>query len=218
MTKKRTNEETNSSIEQAFGQSVLSKMGYRLMKVSRYFGWPVLLAFLLGPPATVGAPQLLKLFFVITIPVALSAVVLRWWSFGFVREKHFVVNGPFRYVRNPVELSCLLGYVAGGILLALPGWYIGGLVLMSAFYMSFASIAYEETLLQRYASKYERYRQRVRRWIPLSLPATNAEKQDFSIGRAFFFDRWGWIWFLSYCAVYAIRSRWTAPFWGGTFY
>ncbi len=208
MTKKSKEQLSQVSLARGLPESSLSKWACKIARISRYLGWPVLIGFLFGPPASVQSSVGLNMFFIFAIPIALCSVALRWWSFGFVREKHFVVNGPFRYVRNPVELSCLLAYVAGGVLLALPGWYVLLLVIMAAVYMSFIAIGYESLLLQRHASKYKKYMQRVRRWIPLSLPATNSENQDFSIGRAFFYDKQGWLWFIAYIAVYSIRRRW----------
>ena len=194
-------------------ESLVASFAGKMAKISRYGGWFVLIAFLLGPPRLLSEDVQVELFFILALPVGLSAAALRWWSFGYVREKHFVVNGPYRYVRNPVELSCLLGYVAGGVFLALPGWYVFSLVALMALYMSFVSISYEKMLLRRHASKYVRYMNRVRRWFPLSLPATNSEKQDFSIGRGFSMDKPGWTWAFLYLVVFSLRSRWSFDLW-----
>jgi protein-S-isoprenylcysteine O-methyltransferase Ste14 len=182
--------------------SAASKVG----RLSQHFGVPVLIAFLLGPQ-DVSQRDSLMIYFLFALPAGLSSLILRWWTFGYVRGKDFVINGPYRYVRNPAELACVLAYSAGGVLLRLPAWYILSIVAISILYMSFVSIAYEHKLIRLYGSQYVRYAQRVRRWIPASLPAANALKQNYELSRAVLFDvRW-WLWLLGYLLVFAYRYR-----------
>jgi len=182
--------------------SAASKMG----RFSQHLGLPVLFAFLLGP-AGVSPKDSLMIYFLIALPVGISALGLRWWCFGFVRGKDFVVNGPYRYVRNPAELACVMAYTSGAVLLRLPFWYIITIVVFSIFYMSFVSISYEHNLTKLYGSQYLRYAQRVRRWIPASLPAANPLKQDYQLSRAVLFDMRWWLWLLGYLVVFGIRYR-----------
>ena len=176
-------------------------------RLSRYFGIPVLLLFLFGPPSIESSLPSLPLYFVIAMPIAICALVLRWWCLGYVREKEFIVNGPYRYVRNPVELSCVLAYTAAAILLRFPWWYTLSVAALCVLHLSFVSIAYERDLLQRHGSQYARYAQRVRRWIPSSLPATNSQRPDYYVTRAIFSDLRIWLWLAAYLGVFAIRTH-----------
>ena len=145
--------------------------------------------------------------------VAACAVGLRWWSFGFEKEKHFVVNGPYRYVRNPVELSALFAYTSAGVFLGIPTVYLLSVIVGVVIYLSFVSIHYENELIKNFGWKYIRYKERVRRWIPSSLPSTNPERQDFSIGRAFVYDKKGFLWFFLLLIVAGLRSKISIPLW-----
>ncbi|MEO5666593.1 MAG: hypothetical protein ABIR96_00900, partial [Bdellovibrionota bacterium] len=88
--------------------------------MSRYFGIPALLLFLIGPASIRGSLSSITLYFLIATPLAVGAVMIRWWCLGYTRGQGFIVNGPYRYVRNPVELSCVLAYIAAAILLRFP--------------------------------------------------------------------------------------------------
>jgi protein-S-isoprenylcysteine O-methyltransferase Ste14 len=176
-------------------------------RLTRYFGWPMLALYLFGPSAIEGSQGSFALYFFFGMPVILSAVALRWWCLGYARETSFIVNGPYRYVRNPVELSCVLAYLGAAILLRFPGWYTVLCGFLCALHMSFVAIAYDRQLLERYGSQYLRYVQRVRRWLPASLPATNARRPDYNLTRAVLADVGVWIWLVGFLTVFAVRTR-----------
>jgi len=175
-------------------------------RVSQYFGWPALLIFFLAPGDPIPAREIFYYFF-LSAPVAFCAVLLRLMSQGYDRNQYFVVTGPYRYVRNPVELSAVLGYGAAGISLAIQPWITLCVMASAALFMSFVSIAYERDLLQRYGTQFVKYKSRVRRWLPLGLPAMNPAVQDYSLSLAVAKERGTWIWLVGYLLVYAVRQR-----------
>jgi protein-S-isoprenylcysteine O-methyltransferase Ste14 len=79
--------------------------------------------------------------------------------------EELVVQGLYRYVRNPMYLGALL-VLAGHYLWFQKRWL---LLYMSALFSAFHSfvVFYEEpTLLHRFGSSYQRYKQDVPRWLP----------------------------------------------------
>ena len=80
--------------------------------------------------------------------------------------KELVVQGLYRYVRNPMYLSVstiLLGEALLARSLALLGYWAFFFVAANLFVM-----LYEEPALERqFGESYERYRRKVGRWIPL---------------------------------------------------
>jgi protein-S-isoprenylcysteine O-methyltransferase Ste14 len=194
-----------------YRESPLVGVAAKLGSLSQHFGIPMLLIYLFGPVSPTGSRSAVSLYFTIAAPIACAALALRWWCYGYVREKEFIVNGPYRYVRNPVELSNILAYIAGAILLRFPWWYFGVVVGLSVVYMSFVSIAYERRLVELYGTQYLRYIQRVRRWIPSSLPATNPLRPDFFLTRAFFMTAGVWLWILGFLVIFGLRFRYGPP-------
>lgn len=204
---KSSNSGLNEVLEgKVLQESMLVRTASKLSRLSQHFGWPVLILFLIGPQSVAGHESLM-IYFLIALPVAISSLVLRWWSFGYVRNEGFIIDGPYRYVRNPAELACVMAYTAGGVLLRLPTWYNLGAITVAILYISFVSIYYEDKYKRLYASMYLRYVQRVRRWIPTSLPAANPVKKDYQLSRAFLFDKRWWLWMLGYLFVFGMRYR-----------
>jgi protein-S-isoprenylcysteine O-methyltransferase Ste14 len=83
--------------------------------------------------------------------------------------KHLVVNGPYRYVRNPMYVGVML-VLAGWILLyrtdGLMNYTIGAFVFFNLFIFF-----YEEPHLQRlFGAEYTAYRLRAGRWLPRIRP------------------------------------------------
>ncbi|HVX81061.1 MAG TPA: methyltransferase [Devosiaceae bacterium] len=79
-------------------------------------------------------------------------------------HRALVVEGPFRYSRNPIYLGLLL------ILVGLPLTAGNALQLLAPIIFFFAIdrlyIPYEEsTMARQFGAEYEAYRQRVRRWL-----------------------------------------------------
>lgn len=80
-----------------------------------------------------------------------------------------VVQGPYRYVRNPMYLA-VTAIVLGEVLLTRSG----GLLIYWMIWFAAANIfilAYEEpTLHRQFGAAYDRYSDNVRRWIPRLSP------------------------------------------------
>ena len=76
----------------------------------------------------------------------------------------FIVEGSFRYTRNPLYLSLLL--VMGSIVLfANSAWHLIALVLLFILF-NFGIVAREEKyLIEIFGEEYIHYKSRVRRWI-----------------------------------------------------
>jgi hypothetical protein len=198
-----TEQDSSSNPEK---DSVLYLLAARCRKYSQDFGWPSLVLLLVGPGDPIDRSEVFYYFF-LAAPIAFSALLLRLMSQGYDRKKYFVVTGPYRYVRNPVELGTLLGYGAAGTALSLPAWYTTLIILIAALYMSFISISYERGLRRQFGTAFIKYASRVRRWIPLGLPATNPSTQDYSFQLAVLNEKWTWVWLLGFLFVYAFRQR-----------
>ena len=110
------------------------------------------------------------------IPILLGIMIYIWcaWNFTFVGEgtpapfdppKKLVVKGPYQYVRNPMYVFVALTLIGEGIY-----FETMILVLYAALAVILAHIwvvSYEEpTLRRKFGESYERYCERVSRWIP----------------------------------------------------
>jgi protein-S-isoprenylcysteine O-methyltransferase Ste14 len=83
--------------------------------------------------------------------------------------ERLVVSGFNRFVRNPMYVGVLVAIAGQALLFASPGLLLYGALawLATATFVRF----YEEpTLLRRYGSQYDAYRQNVRAWIPRLRP------------------------------------------------
>jgi protein-S-isoprenylcysteine O-methyltransferase Ste14 len=75
-----------------------------------------------------------------------------------------VTGGPFRYSRNPLYVSVLVG-LAGIALLANAGWVLV-LLVPAALVLHFGVVRREERYLEaKFGDAYRDYRARVRRWL-----------------------------------------------------
>lgn len=83
--------------------------------------------------------------------------------------KHFVVQGPYRHVRNPMLLS-VLGILIGEAVLfesfALLIWCIVFWVINTFYFIWFE----EPGLAKRFGTEYLEYKKHVRRWLPRISP------------------------------------------------
>ena len=84
--------------------------------------------------------------------------------YPFAEPSVLVVEGPFRYTRNPMYLGLILALIGLALLLGtLTPWLVivpFGLILDRTF------VRYEQrTMQERFGDDYRAYMQRVRRWI-----------------------------------------------------
>lgn len=79
-----------------------------------------------------------------------------------------VVCGPYRWVRNPMYVG-VLGILAGeSLALGSPAILLHMAVMWGVFHL-FVALYEEHTLRRRFGKAYERFLERVPRWIPLRL-------------------------------------------------
>ncbi|MBS1982709.1 MAG: hypothetical protein JST16_00940, partial [Bdellovibrionales bacterium] len=96
----------------AGSDSFLIHAAVKCRKISRHFGWPHLVFLALAPTFPLRWDASLPLFFVMGIPSVLLGVGLRLWARGFQRSTDgLVIDGPYRYVRNPVEVGAIACFV-----------------------------------------------------------------------------------------------------------
>lgn len=122
-------------------------------------------------PAGVGVPQIAGL------AVAAAGAVLAIWcviTFALVGKgtpapfdppRRLVVQGPYRFVRNPMYMGAGLA-LAGAALFYRSAALLGFTALFLVATHLFV-VCYEEPTLRRmFGEEYEAYRRRVRRWRP----------------------------------------------------
>jgi protein-S-isoprenylcysteine O-methyltransferase Ste14 len=197
-----------SGQENALEHSRLVRAAASLRAISPQFGWPALLAFLLGPfaPEELSFERELTLK-IVGVLLIVGALTLRLAARGYHRRNGFVINGPYRYIRNPVEVGAVWGLCGAGLLLKLPLWYVLLILLLSMAFLSFASLSYEKELLLKLQENYFRYTRRVKRWVPSLLPGVNRVNRDYSFWAAIREEADSLIWFIGWVMVYGIRSH-----------
>jgi hypothetical protein len=190
-------------------ESSFVRFAHRSRKMSHQFGWPALFLILIGPSSTDSTPNKdnFPFFLLIGILPVLCGLGLRLWARGFKRDEGFVLDGPYRYVRNPVELGAMMVYAGAAIIAGLKPWYIGVSALITMAYLSAVASSYESDILRKIGGPYLRYCRRVGRWIPNSHPGTNRTQRTFSSLHAFGAERESLIWIVGYLCVFAARYR-----------
>jgi protein-S-isoprenylcysteine O-methyltransferase Ste14 len=126
--------------------------------------WIVPLTFLPGD-----APEILGPF-VVTVPLGLFGWAVYTMHAGHTSVRTsdptdtIVVNGPFRFSRNPIYLSMVL-VVCGVGVWANSLWFLGW-AGVSAALLWWGVISREERYLERkFGPQYSAYKKRVRRWL-----------------------------------------------------
>ena len=177
-------------------------------KISSQFGLPMLLLFAAGPRGSEPIRGAMALYlFIVGTPGILGGVFLRLWSRGYRRVDGFVVDGPYRYVRNPVELGAMLIYTGSGVLLGLSWLYVSFCLLLALVYLSFAGIASDKQLTILHGGRFFRYSQRIGRWWPNRLPAANRTNRTYSLLHAVVQERESLLWVFGFLLVLALRQR-----------
>jgi len=83
--------------------------------------------------------------------------------------EHLVVNGFYRYVRNPMYVAVTALIIGQGLLFGSVVVLEYGAIVWAAFFLFV--LGYEEPVLgERFPDEYKRYRANVRRWIPRTTP------------------------------------------------
>jgi protein-S-isoprenylcysteine O-methyltransferase Ste14 len=79
--------------------------------------------------------------------------------------QHLVVQGPYRYVRNPMYLAVLAVIVGQALVLAQPGLLVYAAVV-GVTVVSFVAGYEEPTLREQFGAEYDAYRAEVPGWLP----------------------------------------------------
>ncbi len=176
-------------------------------RTSRQFGWPILLFFFFAPESATHTLPVRSLMLVLGSVCLGFGLYLRMWARGYEKSDGFVFEGPYRHVRNPVQLGALLCYLGFALILQLPLWYTALMGVVAFFYMSFSAIGFERELLKKVGPLYFKYQQRTKRWIPSSIPGANMSAHSFSIKRAFVVEGSSIIWLLLFLFVLMIKQN-----------
>ncbi len=88
--------------------------------------------------------------------------------------ERLVVNGPFRYVRNPMYVA-VVAVILGQSLWWGSVWVLGYALLMWVVFAGFVRVYEEPTLRAQFGSDYEIYRVEVRAWVPRLSPYAAAK-------------------------------------------
>jgi protein-S-isoprenylcysteine O-methyltransferase Ste14 len=125
----------------------------------------------LRPSAVVGIPLIAAGVLLVTSTVALFVTVGRGTLAPWDPTTRLVVEGPYRYVRNPMisgVLSILLGEAACFASLRLLIWFTA-VFAVNALYLPLVE---ERGLRRRFGADYDEYAAHVPRWIPRLRPWT----------------------------------------------
>jgi protein-S-isoprenylcysteine O-methyltransferase Ste14 len=128
----------------------------------------------LRPAAVVGIPLIAAGVLLVISTVTLFAKVGRGTLAPWDPTSKLVVQGPYRYVRNPMisgVLFILLGEAACFGSLPLLFWF-AAVFAVNAVYLPLVE---ERGLRRRFGADYEAYRANVPRWIPRLRPWTGEE-------------------------------------------
>jgi protein-S-isoprenylcysteine O-methyltransferase Ste14 len=192
----------------SFGESALIRAAARMGRLSKQFGWPALLLMALGPSYLFElSPSQLPWLLLFGMGPLFGGLLLRVWCRGYLRAEGFVLDGPYRYVRNPVELGAVLCFIGASVFLGLHAWYILALAVLAIVYLSVVGVATDRVLVEKHGTVYLRYMHRVRRWIPNGLPGTNRSYRNYSLLMGLKHERESLIWLIGLFAVFALKKR-----------
>ena len=83
----------------------------------------------------------------------------------FDPPRRLVVQGPYRFVRNPMYIGAGLALLGAAIVYRSPA-LLGYVVVLLALTHAFVLLYEEPTLVRLFGTSYDEYRANVRRWIP----------------------------------------------------
>jgi protein-S-isoprenylcysteine O-methyltransferase Ste14 len=128
----------------------------------------------LRPPAVVGIPLITAGVLLVISTVALFVTVGRGTLAPWDPTTRLVVEGPYRYVRNPMisgVLFTLLGEAACFASFPLLTWFAAVLGVNAVYF----PLVEERGLRRRFGAEYDEYAANVPRWIPRLRPWTDEE-------------------------------------------
>ncbi len=139
-----------------------------------FFGWFALALRRFDTSLGVEFPAFVRAVGATLMTVGLGIVLVcgGWfslWGRGtpaiFDPPTEFVVEGPYRWVRNPMYIGALVLLTGFGL------WHRSAAILLMMIVMAVAFHAFvvfleEPGLVRRFGSRYEAYRAAVPRWIP----------------------------------------------------
>ena len=186
----------------------------KLRQVSNQFGWPMLLLYFVSPSrdfmtsrAHSHAPRLSGPEWILSILLILASLALRISGRGYRRGLGPVFDGPYRYLRNPVQCGAAVCFLVFGWMMGLTWWSVLADLVIAVVYLTFVGAAYDRILIQDIGPVFLRYSKRVRRWWPSSLPGANRSNRSYSLSHALSHEKDSFIWFMGYLVVYTIKHR-----------
>ncbi len=110
------------------------------------------------------------------VPILLGALIYLWcaWEFTFAGKgtpapidppKELVVQGLYRFVRNPIYVGVSLVIIGESLLFESTRLFVYALLLLLVFHL-FVVYYEEPTLRSKFGESYERYCKTVPRWMP----------------------------------------------------
>jgi protein-S-isoprenylcysteine O-methyltransferase Ste14 len=188
----------------------LMRLSQITLRVSRNFAWPVLVLYFLAPelvPHNEVSLLWKSFYYGSSLLLLCVGLYIRLWSQGYFKNDQFVLDGPYRYVRNPVEISNLICFFAGFLFLRAPWWYTTFSLVLAFVWLSSNALAYERALYLKMGAHFLHYKKRVMRWIPSQLPEVNKSDTRFSFQRAAKEERFGILWLACFLVVAALRFQ-----------
>lgn len=152
---------------------------------------------------------------VLTVVGILASEGLRLWAVGYAGSATrtrgdsvpvLVHAGPFRHLRNPLYVANTVMYTLTACLF---GFYQLSLVMFafSIVQYSFIVAFEEETLIRTFGSSYERYCEKVPRWVPSLLPRIEASQHAFHLKKALRSERSTLFAMAAMTALYLVKAR-----------
>lgn len=113
------------------------------------------------------------------LSVSAAGALLQWWCFGCIRTRQeLAVNGPYKFVRNPMYLSRYL-LVLGALMCTGRIWLLAVFTVLYYFYMVNRVRREEATLKRVFGAEYEAYCREVRPFM---------FSKGYAGGRLLYFD------------------------------
>jgi len=110
------------------------------------------------------------------ILLAIGAAIYLWCAYDFTfigrgtpaifdPPKHLVIRGLYNYVRNPMYIGIVTAIIGQTFLFGSPAVLFYAAVIGTAFSL-FVNFYEEPTLRKKFGEDYNRYTQKVNRWLP----------------------------------------------------